>query len=93
MATPANFGGAQRARAPANSGTGTRARAPIPSLRPLQVLLVHGGDSVCYCKKFFGAEEMDFGPQRSPTSKYDFELKKRVLYLCPVGRTALGPLA
>jgi hypothetical protein len=26
---------------PANSGT--RARAPLPSLRPLQVLLVHGG--------------------------------------------------
>jgi hypothetical protein len=28
----------------------------------------------------FGAEEMDFGSQRSPTSKYDFELEKRVLY-------------
>jgi hypothetical protein len=44
---------------PANSGT--RARAPPrPSLRPLQVLLAHGEDSVCYYT-FFGAEEMDFG--------------------------------
>jgi hypothetical protein len=36
------IGGAQRVwMPPANSGT--RARAPLPSLRPLQVLLVHGG--------------------------------------------------
>jgi hypothetical protein len=36
---------------------------------------------------FFGAEEMGFGPQRSPTSKYDFELEKRVLYaLCRANR-------
>jgi hypothetical protein len=31
---------------PANPGT--RARAPLPSLRPLQVLLVYGGHSMCY---------------------------------------------
>jgi hypothetical protein len=29
---------------------------------------------------------MDFGPQRSPTSKYDFELEKRVLYALYPGR-------
>jgi hypothetical protein len=70
---------------PANSGT--RARAPLPSLRHLQVLLVYGGGfgvlllhSLLLYIGFLGAEEMGFGPQRSPTPKYDFELEKRVLY-------------
>jgi hypothetical protein len=45
---------------PANPGT--RARAPLPSLRPLQVLLVYGGGIRCVAiYRFFGAEEMDFG--------------------------------
>jgi hypothetical protein len=39
-----------------------------------------GGIRCVTIYRFFGAEEMDFGPQRSPTSKYDFELEKRALY-------------
>jgi hypothetical protein len=53
-----------------------------PSLRcaPFKYFWCMGGIRCVAIYSFFGAEEMDFGPQRSPTSKYDFELEKRVLY-------------
>jgi hypothetical protein len=60
-----------------------RAPPPLPSLRrPSSTPGVWRGFGVLLYIGFlfFGAEEMDFGPQRSPTSKYDFELEKRVLY-------------
>ena len=72
---------------PANPGT--RVRAPLPSLRPLQVLLVYGGDSdsVCYSiYSFLGRWVLvlvlrDLQRRNTIlTSKYDFELEKRVLY-------------
>ena len=53
-----------------------------PSLRcaPFKYSWCTGGIRCVTIYSFLGAEEMDFGPQRSPTSKYDFELEKRVLY-------------
>jgi hypothetical protein len=64
---------------PANPGT--RARAPLPSLRPLQVLLVYGGGfGVLLYIGFWGPRRWTLVSQRPPTPKYDFELEKRSLY-------------
>jgi hypothetical protein len=53
-----------------------------PSIRcaPFKYSWCMGGIRCVTIYSFFGAEEMDFGPQRSPTSKHGFELEKRVLY-------------
>jgi hypothetical protein len=69
------------------TGLGAPLRIPelaraLPSLRcaPFKCSWCMGGIRCVAIYSFFGTEEMDFGPQRSPTSKYDFELEKRVLY-------------
>jgi hypothetical protein len=45
-----------------------------------------GGVRCVTIYRFFGAEEMDFGSQRSPTSKYDFELEKSDSMPCRANR-------
>jgi hypothetical protein len=83
----------------AKNGFGCPLRIPElararPSLRcaPFKYSWCMGGIRCVAIYSFFGAEEMGFGPQRSPTSKYDFELEKRALYALSVGRAALSPL-
>jgi hypothetical protein len=56
-----------------------RARSSL-RCAPFKCSWCMGGIRCVTIYRFFGAGEMDFGPQRSPTSKYDFELEKRALY-------------